>query len=140
MEIDSLFDLWFVMRIIAFRFACLYLTIDVVCFQSNNWKWKFNNNAINIYYEEHERECTDRRKNILMIPTISDVSTVEEWRSVAIDIVGRIGLGNWRATIVDWPGLGYSDRPKMDYDADVMEKFLVDFINSPDSPLNCSGC
>ncbi|KAF5734145.1 hypothetical protein HS088_TW16G00588 [Tripterygium wilfordii] len=106
--------------------------------RSNNWKWKFNNNAINIYYEEHWRESTDRPKNILMIPTISDVSTVEEWRSVAIDIVQRIGLGNWRATIVDWPGLGYSDRPKMDYDADIMEKFLVDFINSPDSPLSCS--
>ncbi|PKI63251.1 hypothetical protein CRG98_016436 [Punica granatum] len=73
-----------------------------------------------------------------MIPTISDVSTVEEWRSVARDIVKRDSKVNWQATIVDWPGLGYSDRPKMDYDANVMEKFLVDFVNSPDSPLRNS--
>lgn len=70
-----------------------------------------------------------------MIPTISDVSTVEEWRLVAKDIVQRVGKINWRATIVDWPGLGYSDRPKMNYDADVMENFLVDVMNSPDSPM-----
>lgn len=75
-----------------------------------------------------------------MIPTISDVSTVEEWRLVAQDIVQRVGNVNWRATIVDWPGLGYSDRPKMDYNADVMEKFVVDLINAPDSPVSSSGC
>lgn len=74
-----------------------------------------------------------------MLPTISDVSTIEEWRSVARDIVQRVGKANWRATIVDWPGLGYSDRPKLDYNADVMEKFLVDFINAPDSPISSSG-
>lgn len=94
---------------------------------------------ISIYYEEHERGSNDNAKDILMIPTISDVSTVEEWRSVARDIVGRDGNVNWRATIVDWPGLGYSDRPKMDYDAGIMEKFVVDFINAPDSPVGCSG-
>jgi GTP-binding protein EngB required for normal cell division len=74
-----------------------------------------------------------------MIPTISDVSTVEEWRSVANTLVQQVGSVNWRATIVDWPGLGYSDRPKMDYTADVMEKFLVDFINAPDGPIRGSG-
>lgn len=77
-----------------------------------------------------------------MIPTISDVSTVEEWRSVAQDIVGRGGGDggvNYKATIVDWPGLGYSDRPKLDYNTDVMEKFLVDFLTSPDSPVSSSN-
>lgn len=75
-----------------------------------------------------------------MVPTISDVSTVEEWRSVARHIVQQTGQVNWRTTIVDWPGLGYSDRPKIDYNADVMENFLVDFINAPDGPINSSGC
>lgn len=74
-----------------------------------------------------------------MIPTISDVSTVEEWRTVAKDIVQRGGEVNWRATIIDWPGLGYSDRPKLDYNADVMEKFLVDFVNARNSPVSFSG-
>lgn len=58
---------------------------------------------------------------------------------MARDIVQRDGKVNWRATIVDWPGLGNSDRPKIDYNADVMEKFLVDFINAPDGPISSSG-
>ncbi|XP_010258356.1 PREDICTED: uncharacterized protein LOC104598134 isoform X2 [Nelumbo nucifera] len=103
------------------------------------WQWKFNDNSVKIYYEEHNRENSEPCKNILMIPTISDVSTVEEWRSVAKDIVARNGKVNWRATIVDWPGLGYSDRPKFEYNADVMEKFLVEFMNAPDSPISYSA-
>lgn len=78
-------------------------------------------------------------KNILMIPTISDVSTVEEWRVVAKDIVARKGELGYRATIADWPGLGYSDRPSLNYNADVMENFLVQLINSPNSPVANTG-
>lgn len=94
---------------------------------------------MNVYYEEHEAEGAVNAKRILMIPTISDVSTVEEWRVVAKDIVKRNGGVNWRATIVDWPGLGYSDRPTLDYNADVMENFLIQFMNAPNSPLSSSG-
>ncbi|XP_057726722.1 uncharacterized protein LOC130942059 [Arachis stenosperma] len=103
--------------------------------KTSNWQWKFNDNSINIYYEEHAKEAEEPSQNILLMPTISDVSTVEEWRLVAGDIVQRNGNVNWRATIVDWPGLGYSDRPKIDYNADVLESFLVDFINSPTGPI-----
>lgn len=89
-----------------------------------------------MYYEEHEGEKSAANvKNILMIPTISDVSTVEEWRAVAKNIVARDGEVQCRVTIVDWPGLGYSDRPSLNYNADVMENFLVQFMNAPDSPL-----
>lgn len=108
-------------------------------FQTNKWQWKFKGNSVNIYYEELGKESNEHTKNILMIPTISDVSTVEEWRLVAKDIVQREGNVNWRATIVDWPGLGYSDRPKLDYNADVMERFLVDFINAPNGPVSSLG-
>ena len=69
-----------------------------------------------------------------MIPTISDVSTVEEWRVVAKDIVTRKGELSYRATIVDWPGLGYSDRPSLNYNADVRENFLGQLLHSPNSP------
>lgn len=95
---------------------------------------------MNIHFERLEKDGADDRprKNILMVPTISDVSTVEEWRLVAEEIVGRNGGINWSATIVDWPGLGYSDRPKLDYIADVMERFLVDFVSAPDSPVSNS--
>ncbi|XP_076941546.1 uncharacterized protein LOC143611149 isoform X2 [Bidens hawaiensis] len=104
--------------------------------KTSNWQWKFKDNSVKIYYEEHGDESNGPKKNILMMPTISDVSTVEEWRLVAKDIIKQSGDVNWRATIVDWPGLGDSDRPKLDYNADVMESFLVDFILDPNSPVN----
>ncbi|GJZ08887.1 alpha/beta hydrolases superfamily protein [Tanacetum coccineum] len=104
-----------------------------------DWQWKFKDNSIKIHYEEHGNDSNGPSKNILMMPTISDVSTVEEWRLVAKDIVERSGNVNWRTTIVDWPGLGYSDRPKLDYNADVMESFLVDLILAQDSPISSSA-
>uniref|UniRef100_A0A0E0M166 AB hydrolase-1 domain-containing protein n=1 Tax=Oryza punctata TaxID=4537 RepID=A0A0E0M166_ORYPU len=103
--------------------------------KTGKWQWTFEDKPVNIYYEEHEHETAKNVKNILMIPTISDVSTVEEWRVVAKDIVARKGELGYRATIVDWPGLGYSDRPSLNYNADVMEDFLVQLINSPNSPV-----
>ncbi|CAH1428368.1 unnamed protein product [Lactuca virosa] len=103
--------------------------------KTSSWQWKFKDNSIKIHYEEHGDESNAATKNILMMPTISDVSTVEEWRLVAKDILQQSGNVNWRATIVDWPGLGYSDRPKLDYNADVMESFLVDFILDQNSPI-----
>lgn len=107
--------------------------------QTGKWQWKFNDNSVNVYYEEHEGKGAENAKHILLIPTISDVSTVEEWRTVVKDIVAREGGVQCRATIVDWPGLGFSDRPSLDYNADVMENFLVQFINASDGPLANSG-
>lgn len=110
-----------------------------VAFQTGKWQWNFDGNSVNVYYEEHEGKSAANAKQILMIPTISDVSTVEEWRTVAKDIVAREGDVRCRATIVDWPGLGFSDRPSLEYNADVMENFLVQFINASDGPLANSG-
>ncbi|RWW31754.1 hypothetical protein GW17_00003613 [Ensete ventricosum] len=107
--------------------------------KTGNWQWNFDGNSVNVYYEEHEGKIAANDKHILMIPTISDVSTVEEWRTVAKDIVEREGDVRCRATIVDWPGLGFSERPSLEYNADVMENFLVQFINASDGPLANSG-
>ncbi|KAK3130055.1 hypothetical protein QOZ80_6BG0488330 [Eleusine coracana subsp. coracana] len=113
---------------------------DAAPSKTGKWQWEFENQLVNIYYEEHEPETAENVKNILMIPTISDVSTVEEWRMVAKDIVRRKEELGYRATIVDWPGLGYSDRPSLNYNADVMESFLVQLMNSPNSPVaNADG-
>lgn len=102
------------------------------------WQWRYGDNPINVYYEEYEKGDSQPSKNLLMVPTISDVSTLEEWSLVASDLLQRDGNGNLRAALVDWPGLGNSDRPKLDYNADVMEKFLVDLISSPGSPISTS--
>ncbi|KAL8141935.1 hypothetical protein V2J09_014967 [Rumex salicifolius] len=107
--------------------------------KSSSWQWKFKEHSVNIYYEEHKGEEQHPEKKVLMIPTISDVSTVEEWRAVAKDLIGRDGASNWSATIIDWPGLGYSDKPKLEYNADVMEKFLVDIVKSSSSPISSTS-
>ncbi|KAH7683974.1 alpha/beta-Hydrolases protein [Dioscorea alata] len=107
--------------------------------KTGSWQWRFQDNAVNVYYEEHKEGGASNAKNILMIPTISDVSTVEEWRMVAKDIVTRKGETDWHITIVDWPGLGYSDRPPLNYTADVMENFLIQFMNASDSPVKNLG-
>ncbi|KMZ57157.1 Alpha/beta hydrolase fold protein [Zostera marina] len=109
--------------------------------KTGTWSWRIKDESVNIYFEEYGSKShkAANSKSILMMPTISDVSTVEEWRSVAKYIVSRKGYTDCRAIIVDWPGLGYSDRPSLDYNADVMENFLVQLISSTESPLNCSG-
>ncbi|KAI4963958.1 hypothetical protein ZWY2020_008630 [Hordeum vulgare] len=86
--------------------------------KSGNWQWTFEDKPVSIYYEEHDQGTAENVKNILMIPTISDVREL-----------------SYRVTIVDWPGLGYSDRPSLNYNADVMENFLVQLLNSPNSPV-----
>ncbi|KAL1553494.1 alpha/beta-Hydrolases superfamily protein [Salvia divinorum] len=47
-------------------------------------------------------------------------------------VSGRRGRGAVSATLVDWPGMGFSDRAKLDYNADVVWKFFT----APDSPAS----
>ncbi|KAJ3677372.1 hypothetical protein LUZ60_003096 [Juncus effusus] len=103
--------------------------------KTGKWRW-YDGQFISIHYESLPPKSPTNVKSILMVPTISDVSTVEEWRAVASDLVNREGKVNFQATIVDWPGLGFSDRPSLNYTADFMERFLVEFINSQYSPIN----
>lgn len=74
----------------------------------------------------------EAQETLLLLPTLSDVSTTEEWHAVAEELVSN---GKRRAVIVDWPGLGLSDRPALEYTVDVLEKFLVDFVTSSNGPL-----
>lgn len=94
---------------------------------------------MNVSYEEFiGNGGSGPLQNLLLLPTISDVSTTEEWRAVALDLLNR-DTSRWRILIVDWPGFGLSDRPRMDYTANSLEGFLADFVTAADSPLNASG-
>lgn len=94
---------------------------------------------MNVSYEEYiGNGGSGPLQNLLLLPTISDVSTTEEWRAVALDLLNR-DTSRWRILIVDWPGFGLSDRPRMDYTADSLEGFLADFVTAADSPLIASG-
>lgn len=106
--------------------------------KTGTWTWSFKNKSIKIHFEEQKGSNSGPCKDILLLPTISDVSTTEEWQAVTEDLLSREGGTNWRAVIVDWPGFGLSDSPSIDYNADVMERFLVDFLSAADGPLRSS--
>lgn len=107
-------------------------------FQTGTWTWSFKNKSIKIHFEEQKGSNSGACKDVLLLPTISDVSTTEEWQAVTKDLLSREGGTNWRAVIVDWPGFGLSDSPSIDYNADVMERFLVDFLSAEDGPFRSS--
>ncbi|GLJ50120.1 hypothetical protein SUGI_1066360 [Cryptomeria japonica] len=107
-------------------------------FQTGTWTWSFENKPLKIYFEEHKRNGSGPFKDIIMLPTISDVSTTDEWKAVAKDLSMQELAENWRTIIVDWPGFGLSDRPSIQYNADLMEKFLVDFLCAADSLFKSS--
>lgn len=101
--------------------------------KSKSWTWKRDGLNVNIWYEEHEGSG-GHLQNLLLLPTISDVSTTEEWRAVALNLLDR-DASRWHLVIVDWPGFGLSDRPRMEYTADSLEGFLADFVTASDGPF-----
>ncbi|KAH9295791.1 hypothetical protein KI387_039379, partial [Taxus chinensis] len=107
-------------------------------FRTGTWTWSFENKPFKIYFEEHKQNVSGPYKDIIMLPTISDVSTTGEWQAVAKDLLTRELAANWRTVIVDWPGFGFSDRPSIQYNANLMEKFLVDFLCAADSLFKSS--
>eukprot|EP00850_Spirogloea_muscicola_P016064 SM000128S26197 [mRNA] locus=s128:34272:36480:- [translate_table: standard] len=58
---------------------------------------------------------------VVLLPALSDVSTVEEWEAVGRGLAAS-------AVALDWPGFGLSDRPPLDYTADALEQFLADAL------------
>ncbi|MCO5560589.1 hypothetical protein L7F22_014204 [Adiantum nelumboides] len=107
--------------------------------QLKSWAWKRGGGNLNIVYEEYvgSEGSGGPVQNLLLLPTISDVSTTEEWNAVALNLLNR-DASRWHIVIVDWPGFGLSDRPRMEYTADSLEGFLTDFLNASDSPLGTS--
>lgn len=103
--------------------------------QTGTWTWSYEGSPVSINYDEYApstEQTGSSQGTLLLVPTISDVSTTEEWRAVA---EGLVAQGSWRAIVVDWPGLGLSERPPLEYTVDVLEKFLVDFVTATSGPL-----
>ncbi|CAM6100670.1 unnamed protein product [Calypogeia fissa] len=112
-------------------------TSDEPKIQAGQWTWKFEGNAIGVYYKEYVQSGMNPKQTILMLPTLSDVSTTDEWQEVA---EGLLAVDRpYKIVVVDWPGLGLSDRPPIDYTADLLETFLAEFMCSADGPLGSSS-
>jgi pimeloyl-ACP methyl ester carboxylesterase len=107
--------------------------------KTGTWQWSYEGNQLNIHYVEHSGSEGHPSKTLLLLPSLSDVSTTEEWQAVAETLVKQSGSDNWRAVVVDWPGLGLSDRPPIEYTVDVLEKFLIDLVLDANGPLGLTS-
>ncbi|CAM6051870.1 unnamed protein product [Sphagnum compactum] len=107
--------------------------------KTGTWQWSYEGNQLNIHYVEHSGSEGRPSKTLLLLPSLSDVSTTEEWQAVAETLVKQSGSDNWRAVVVDWPGLGLSDRPPIEYTVDVLEKFLIDLVLDANGPLGLTS-
>lgn len=97
-----------------------------------SWQWNFGGESIPINYASYTSpaSASEDGLTVLLLPAFSDVSTVDEWDAVALQLASSDGPALHQVLALDWPGFGSSGRPALTYDADIMENFLVDFISS----------
>jgi pimeloyl-ACP methyl ester carboxylesterase len=60
----------------------------------------------------------------LLLPALSTVSSRSEWQPLAAAVADRCQLVSF-----DWPGFGDSDRPCLDYDADLLRSALRSILS-----------
>ncbi len=72
----------------------------------------------------------------LLLPALSTISSRQEWEPFAAAISRRQGAEAPRLISVDWPGFGDSDRPRLPYDAELLARFLADFVRDH-CPADC---
>ena len=76
---------------------------------------------------------------ILLLPAFSTVST----RGELMRLAGQLAP-HFRATTLDWPGFGESDRPKLLYQPALYYQFLQDFVRdtftTPIPVVACGSC
>jgi len=81
-----------------------------------DWSWKTH--RIAIAYETRGQGLP-----VLLMPALSTVSTRHELAAIAQGL-----CPHFQVTVVDWPGFGESDRPKLDYSPSLYHQFLQDFV------------
>ena len=69
----------------------------------------------------------------LLLPALSTVSSRSEWQPLATAVADRCQLVSF-----DWPGFGDSDRPCLDYDADLLRSALRSILSYLYAQ-NCTG-
>jgi pimeloyl-ACP methyl ester carboxylesterase len=65
----------------------------------------------------------DNRKSVLLLPAFSTVSSREEVAEIATILASA-----FQVTTVDFPGFGDSDRPRLQYNPELYQQFITDFI------------
>ena len=91
--------------------------------QKYTWTWE--GRPLSIIYE-----TLGEGTPVLLLPAFSTVSTRGEMRGIAERL-----SSHFQVVTLDWPGLGQSERPSIDYQAALYQQFLQDFVRDIlDSP------
>lgn len=121
------------------------------------WQWQAKGSGpISIRAVSYEQPGAEAKPGeghavptVLMLPALSDVSQLEEWDA----LVSNLLLGSsaalapslsqslqersgqpagspqpLRVVALDWPGFGRSGSPPLEYTAELLEDFLVDYV------------
>jgi pimeloyl-ACP methyl ester carboxylesterase len=83
------------------------------------YSWFWQNQAVNVAYE-----VMGQGHPVLLLPAFSSVSCRSEMQGLAMQLAER-----YQVYIVDWPGFGDSDRPKLEYAPKIYRAFLRTFVN-----------
>jgi pimeloyl-ACP methyl ester carboxylesterase len=84
------------------------------------YQWLWQNQAIDVTYE-----VLGQGPPVLLLPAFSTVSSRLEMQGLAVLLAER-----YRVYVLDWPGFGDSDRPRMEYAPRVYRAFLRAFAQA----------
>ena len=82
------------------------------------FQWQWRSQPLTIAYE-----TLGVGQPVLLLPAFSTVSTRAEMATLA-----QILAPQYQVTVLDWPGFGDSDRPRLDYQPALYRQFLQDFV------------
>jgi pimeloyl-ACP methyl ester carboxylesterase len=83
------------------------------------YQWFWQNQPINITYE-----VLGQGHPVLLLPAFSTVCSRFEMQGLATQLADR-----YQVYVLDWPGFGDSDRPKVEYAPKIYRAFLRTFVN-----------
>jgi pimeloyl-ACP methyl ester carboxylesterase len=91
-----------------------------------SYLWLWQGQQLQVAYSIFPAQDSPHRgngKSVLLLPAFSTVSSREEVAEVA-----TILASEFQVTTVDFPGFGDSDRPQLQYNPELYQQFITDFI------------
>ncbi|MEA5466855.1 alpha/beta fold hydrolase [Leptothoe sp. PORK10 BA2] len=84
------------------------------------YPWQWQGRTITITYE-----TLGAGEPVLLLPTLSTVSSRTELSTLAHHLASQ-----YQVTVLDWPGFGDSDRPRLAYQPTLYQQFLKEFVTA----------
>jgi pimeloyl-ACP methyl ester carboxylesterase len=82
--------------------------------------WNYQNCSFKVIYETF-----GLGNPVLLLPAFSTVSSRTEMTQIA-----QLLALNYQVTVLDWLGFGDSEKPNLDYNPEIYQQLLADFVNN----------